>query len=592
MLLGGCALLEPHQHVNSLLVPPEDINSRADEVSGSVASVFRDIRRQQLRYRQAITEHSLVGTTAPFLAAGLAASSLALGGIGAGSEALRYGLGAGAAGVLGGASLLQNRARQMVYLNGIRALECVIASESPFFIRPADLAALNDTFDRLEAATTRLERARDQERRIGTVWSNDQLDILLRRARAAAGSRGEVHARLDGAALRLRQKAVEIISAVDADLIRAERDTARVQQLVSSVAGLPPGLVAGGPPAEGAPRTGVPAFSGGQNAVDSAAEAMLAELPVLERSAARLLAAVPRGTRACLAPLTPNILLVLPDEPVLRVNALPRRLTFMVRGGVGDRQVALLGGAPADAVSHTQSVTPAGGHQIVIDLRPNAAGSAPRLIVADASGLPPIEIALELPPTTQDSPTLRSTPRGGSRPASVRTERTEARPRREEPPASIVSAEWTVIREVLGLASTSAENLSALDVTKLRSFADQRGLRFEGVITSSLLEAIMREGQARAAAATLDPARYPLEVAIASTRRIREACRLPAIKEGDGEAAGIFDAAMRRKLFAMQRAASRSDVVTADIRQNIVIHGRFDEWTRALFVRGRNQLPC
>jgi hypothetical protein len=587
--LAGCALVEPHQHV-AALAGVEAIPEVS--LAGPLDGVLRDIRQQQRNYQAAVTAHSAAASAGPIVAAALAASSIALTGAGAGSEALRFGLGAGALGVVGTTTLLHNRARQEVYLAGVRALTCMIGTEAPFLVAARDLAQLDQALLALRQSAARLAEARQRHganRTPAARWDNARLDELARRAEQAAQARAAlpapVESALNAAALRLRAKGMEVVSLVDQRLIEAGRDPATVlQPLLQGLGGMPAPLTgfAGLAPApsDGSTTAGRPAFTGAQDAVDPAADELAARLPAVEAllaSQGAVVNATPRGGRACLAALRPNQLLLLPDEPVVSVRALPTRLRFTLRGGTGDRQVALAGQFPAGSVSLAQSMDAAAGHVVELTLTAEAQGAAPRLVAADGSGAPPLEVEIRIAPAAREStPTPSQRSQGGGQGAGGPQARTaDARGH-----VQLHREELAALRHVIGRAAATETGLVKADLDAIALWAKDRIL-FEGLLTQGVLDALLN---ARRDALRDQPPSAEEQVDIAQVRLLR--CRVmdgeDMTPSGPAEThlRQLLDPPMRARIFARQLAAIREGYKGA-----ITLSARLDGPTRTYLSR-------
>ncbi len=580
LTLPGCALLDPHVHAPNLLQASAEAENPQDPYAGEFAAAEREANAQRRQYLSAVSQYALLRNGTPLVAGGLGLGALLLGITDTGSADLRLGLASGAAATLGLSSLYDNRPRQLIYIGGIEAIGCAIATVTPLRMRASELARLDADLARLRSALAALPPPS------GPATAR----LAAAAERGATALRGGENLRLAVATsgTLLRERVMLIIAAVDRQIVRTDPDPAATARLVAgflpALDGLVPLRLLGLPAGQGR-------LMSGQAVVDPA-DAVLAAVEAVEAHLWRLRGApqAEAALAACRLPELAGGLMVDPAGP----QSLPAggSLTLLVRGGRGDRTILVGGAFPPGSVTITRAAGAAGSALslgsvnqpvvVTVTATREAAGREGLLLVTDGTGLEERRIPLRIEGTSP-APTqpVRSP---AAQQSTVRT-----------PGAITLSArEWSVVREAIGMPTTDfgwgqVEQTDRDDVFA-RSFRASILDTTQAGLNLDLVNRIFR--QRRNAASLLEPNEDEIirvvETGEAQSIRV-VACRLPTVVRTPGEAdkafaARVLDADLRRMLFDAQRRLSQRPGTT----DSPPISGRLDTDTLGALFRNAN----
>lgn len=395
LVFAGCVAVDPMIRSPALFearyasdgAPAPDASS--ETWLGGIASTLDAVDAQRRAYLEAARQLAILSNAGPLVAAGLGVSSLLVAALGGpSSRDTAIGLGAGAASALGLTTFYDREIRQAIYLGAADALGCLIVAYAPLRIRRSvfellarDAASLRDTLDRLVAATGTRQR-----------WTNEQIGELRQRANEAIWAVETLPQTLATAEIRLRERAIALVTAVDRELTRTAPDPAAV---FATVGGITTGIETLIPSAF--QRPDARQMSRGEDAeadrLADRAQAQLAGLTARLRSVASVDQAH-EAAASCRLPDLPGLLRVTPPDTVRTIATVPAELTYVVSGGQGGQSIFLRSGVPGFEL---RSEPPVGGStRVTVRVTEAAKGRTESLVVADGSGRASREIVLRV----------------------------------------------------------------------------------------------------------------------------------------------------------------------------------------------------
>lgn len=395
LLVSGCAAIDPMVRSGALFNMRYGSQASADAprpteqwLSG-VADALDAVDSQRRAYLNAARQFAVLSNAGPLVAAGLGVSSLLVGTLGGpGSRDTAIGLGVGALAALGLTTFYDKDTRQVIYLGAADALGCIIAAYAPLRIRRAEYDGLLRDANALRSDLASLAG----ESGTSTRWTNQQIAELATRANEAIASVEALPQALGTAEIRIRERAINIVTAVDRELVRTAPDPASVFAVVGGISSGIEVLLPGGfqrPPA--AQRAGVADVPLDRQA--DAVQARLAGLTTRFRAVAGFEQAQ-EAAASCRLPDLPGLLRVTPPDIVRTVSTVPAELAYVVSGGQGGQSIFLRSGTPGFEL---RSDPPVGGStRVTVRVAEAARGRTEALVIADGSGRVSREIILRV----------------------------------------------------------------------------------------------------------------------------------------------------------------------------------------------------
>lgn len=573
LALSGCgrSFWDPHLHSSRLLASVE-LTRDPESVLGpagagrALGEVFEAAKEQQRNYLSAVSEQSSLRQVSPLIAAGTAVSGGLLLAGGATASNTITGLLGGAAGLLVFNQYSSNPARQHMYLAGASAIGCVIDNQGPLWARVRSVDRALAAGRRLEAALAAFRTARGNGGAVGAHWP---LASDLERLEAAAANAlaqvalipAMVRADFDQAAIHMSTRLVEIVIAVDRELLKTLPEPGVALRLAANFQTTLTAFQA--------PAIDVLSGPGGQtrtvttrNALDDTAYALDAALKAVVEALAAVELAPLRSTEpnSCALANLPNLMRMQPLVTTHRFTRVNENWTFLLSGGVAPRLATPVGTAPSTAIAITRTEVGTDTTQFVVTAREAAPNAEARLVLSEASGQPPIEVTLVLPGSTPSAVAPgRDRPGGSGRTESGTNTRSQLTLAEAD-----LMRRWAALPTRQPITPLNPSELSAIGV-----LVTSRGQRWDGQVTPELLNAVT--AGIVASFATLRPTPTEIRAAAAPVASgelavvARKLCHAWPVASGVrvSSAAELFTPAFREKLFRFQRRQNTPDAPPA-----------------------------
>lgn len=571
--LSGCgrSFWDPHLHSSRLLASAE-LTRDPDSVLGTAGAgsalgeVFEAAKEQQRNYLSAVSDQSSMRQLSPLIAAGTAISGgLLLSGGATASNTIT--------GLLGGAAALavfnqysSNPARQYMYLAGASAIGCVVDSQGPLWARVRSVDRAVAAGRRLDAALQEFRTARGDGTMVGAQW---QVPSDLQRLEASAANAlaqvaltpATVRADFDQAAMRMRSRLVEIVIAVDRELLKtlpepgaALRLAANFQTTLAAFRA-PPIDVLAGPGGQARTTPTRNNLDEKAYALDAAVKAVVEALAAIEQAPLRSTEPNP-----CALANLPNLMRMQPLVTTHRFTRVNESWTFLVSGGVGPRLGTPVGTAPSTAISIVRTEVGTDTTQFVVTAREAAPNAEARLVLSEASGQPPIEVTLVLPGSTPPAAAPNRDRSGGSGGSETRT---NAR-------SQLTLAEADLMRRWAALPTRQPITpLNPSELSTIGLLVTSRGQGWDGQVTPGLVNSVA--AGIVASFATLQPTPTEIIAAAAPVTSgelavvARKLCHAWPVASGArvSSPTELFTPAFREKLFRFQRRQNTPDAPPA-----------------------------
>src|SRR3569833_2157177 len=488
----------------------------------------------------------------PLAAGAFGFTSLLLSAINIGSQDLRIGLAGLSAGTLGLVGFYDNRPRQLVYLNGALALSCAIAANEHLIVPEETAGSLNKQTTALQTAVSRLKLdVAKNASRTSAAYSNDQARHLVADANSLLQSVAIFRYRRAHAAIPLRAYLIEIVAAVDAQVVKTDPDPQAINAVLSGIGDAFPKL----PESSGVAASGDTAKAGGADEFDKDAQAVVDATDELRKTFDMVSAGADdvRKTLAnCKVPDVPGALRIEPDETSHTIISLPTTLVYSIRGGALPISVGVSGEFPADAFK-TSTSTKDGTMTVSVDISTGAKGHEATLNVADANNTSGKHIKINV------SDAAKVTEK-----KDVSQQQAEKQKTTPSVPtvSKLTPQRVSMVRLVVGIdpGAAPAPALTRDEQAKVDKFAVDNGKTKDLKRGSELYRLIV--AKARATAQGL-PNTDPIEVALLQGNKIatlRTVCGLPSADGPDR-----LDKELHAKLFDYEEAAQKGVATEPDI---------------------------